>query len=334
MRRIIRLIKEKLQSNNTSFSNNKEILHLKPDKTDLGNYLLKKGIISQEQIERALEYQNENKHKKIGEILYEINILGYEELLKQLSNFLNVNYIMLSDKTFPLTLQKMFKKKTMVENLFVPFDISGNIISIAISDINNSQLKHKIEQGLNSGSINYHASYYLALPSMIKNFIYNSYAKHPHCSDILAKRKKFGEYLIEKHIVTKEQLDEILNQQQKFMHKRLGELLYEMKILDREQTLRELAEHENKEYESLEGRELNEELIKLFKLDFILENYFIPFDKDENIVKIAVNNIFNDEHIEHIESEIHKHGLEAKFYISSKDSISRCHEKIIQMQNS
>lgn len=304
---------------------NKELEEINLERNGLGNFLIQKGIITEEQLKKALDYQDENTNKKIGEILFEINILGEEEALKELANYMNVQYVVLNDLAYPLTLQNLFKKKNMLEYLFVPFDFSGNTICIAVSDINNIELKQKIQSAVNKSKVNYNISFYLSLPSMIKRFIYNSYSKYPH---LTSKRKKFGEYLVEKHIVTKEQISEILKYQQKFVHKRLGELLCEMKILEREQALKELACHENKEYEPLNNIEQGNELIRFFDINFMKENYFIPFEKEDNIIKIAVNNIFDDDLMEEIETKLNKHGLKAKFYISLREAIENCIKRL------
>ncbi len=329
MKRMLKKLKKKFLA---YFSEGEEeIKIMKKEKNGLGNYLLEKGIITELQLKTALDYQSENSHKKIGEVLTDIDILGEEEVLKELAGYMEVNYIILENFTYPLTLQNFFKRSMMIEQLFVPYDLSGNIISIAISDINNSELKNSIEQAINFAKEHYHISYYLSLPSMIRRFIYNSYAKHPHKTGLLSKRKKFGEYLLEKQIVTKEQLDEVLKYQHKFIHKRLGELLYEMKILEREQALRELAAHESKEYESLDDRKPQDKLIKLFDIKFMRENHFVPFERENDTIKIAINNIFNDEHIEAIESELEKQGLNTKFYISLKDSIEHFLDRALKL---
>lgn len=307
----------------------KEFDRTNPVKSGLGEYLIEKNVISKAQLEEALKYQSENSNKKIGEILYEIDVLGDEEVLIELAEYMNVNYETLYDRTYPLNLQKKFSKNMMIEELFVPFELSGNVISIAISDINNSELKEKIEKTVRESYMNYNVAFYLSLPSMIKNFIYNSYSKHPHSADEIGKRKMFGQYLIENHIITRSQLDEIIKHQKKYIHKRMGELLYELKFLDREKALQELANHEGKEYVTLEDKIPQEDLLELFDFDEMDENYFVPFEKEDNTIKIAINNIFDDEYIDSIKDKLEKQGFESKFYIAMRDSIEHYLHRLI-----
>lgn len=296
--------------------------------TEIGTFLVEKALITEEQLANALSYQNENKNKKIGEILNELNLLGEDDVLSQLASYLNVEYINLESHTFPLKIQKFFSKKLMIEKTFAPFDLSGNIISIAISDVNNTNLKNEIQEIISSQTHNLNAVFYLSLPKMIKRFITNSYEKHPHerINSIVTK-KKFGEYLSEKNLITKEQVDQILECQKEFIHKRFGELLYEMKILNREDVLKELAAHEEKEYESLLEKHAQNELMVLFDLDYMMANSFSPFEKEGDTVKIAINNIFDDDLIEEISNILAKYNLKCKFYISMRDSIRNFIEK-------
>ena len=294
----------------------------------IGSFLVEKGLITEEQLNNALDYQKENKSKKIGEIFYEINLLGEDEVLNELATYLEVECINLDKLTFPLKIQKLFNKRIMIEKTFAPFDLSGNTINIAISDINSIKLKNEIEEMINVHSKNLTPVFYLSLPGMIKKFISNSYEKHPHVrTNNLGTKKKFGEYLLEKNLITNEQVDKILEYQKEFVHKRFGELLYEMKILNREDVLKELAEHEGKEYEYLKDRQPQNNLMILFELDYMVMNSFVPFEKEGDIVKIAINNIFDDDLIEDITNLLAQKKLKCKFYISMRDSIRNYIEK-------
>jgi len=294
----------------------------------LGTFLIEKGLIDEAQLSDALEYQKENKTKKIGEVLVDVNLLGEDEVLSQLAAYLNVEYINLERLTFPLKVQQIFNKRVMVEKAFAPYDLSGNIISIAISDINNSKLKQEIQDMISLHTANLNPIYYLSLPKMIRRFIANSYEKHPHeRTSILGTKKKFGEYLIERKLINQEQLNKILSYQKEYVHKRFGELLYEMKFLNREDVLKELAAHEGKEFESLQGIEPQNELMIMFELDQMIMNSFVPFEKEGDLIKVAMNNIFDDELIEDITKILNENNLKCKFYISLRDSIRNFIEK-------
>ena len=43
----------------------------------IGIELVKRGIVNEEDINKALDYQKDHPSKKIGDILYELNIINY-----------------------------------------------------------------------------------------------------------------------------------------------------------------------------------------------------------------------------------------------------------------
>ena len=96
-----------------------------------------------------------------------------------------------------------------------------------------------------------------------------------------------------------------------------------MKILNREDTLKELAAHEGKEYVILQNKEPVNKLLILFELDNMLMNNFVQFEREDKVIKIAINNIFDDELIEDIKYILAEHKLECKFYMAMRVSIRK-----------
>lgn len=290
----------------------------------LGRYLLDKGLISKEQLQRALNYKKSNTGKKIGEILWEIDILGEEEVLKQLADYMGVECVILHQKVYPLMHQSMFSKKTMLDYVFAPFNLEGSELSVAISEINNFEMREKIENTVKC----YTVKYYLSLPGLIKDFIRSSYAKSENFMEFRGRKEKFGEYLTKKGIVTEEELNEVLESQKKFSDKRLGELLCESRLLNSEQALKELAGHLGKEYETLVDREPQRGIKELFDVNFMIKRNFVPFAVEGPVVKVAMGNIFDFELIEMIENKLDRYGMETRFYLSLTEYIQGFLEKI------
>ena len=50
----------------------------------IGVELVKKGIVTEKDIENALEYQKENPNKKIGDCLYELNACDPKILIQEI----------------------------------------------------------------------------------------------------------------------------------------------------------------------------------------------------------------------------------------------------------
>ncbi|MGE5328225.1 MAG: hypothetical protein ACM3KR_01800 [Deltaproteobacteria bacterium] len=286
-------------------------------KRGLGNFLLNKGILSKEELDKAIDIQKTKSDKRIGEILREIDLIGEEDMLNQLAEYLQVDYIILSEIDFKLNEQKLFTKNIMLDWHFVPFRIEKDTIDIAVSDIYNFELHEKIKNMANQ----FNVKFYLCLENMITNFIKKSYAGNTTYLEFKGRREKFGEYLVRRGLITEEQVQTVLAEQQKFLDKRIGELLIKMNILSKEKALTELASHLKKDYIYLGEKEIDKSLISLFETSFMLKNNFIPFRIENGYVKIAITNIFDFELIEIIETKLSKNNLKAQFYIALKEEI-------------
>ncbi len=96
----------------------------------VGEKLVQKGIITKEQLEKALEYQKKFREKKLMDILYDAKFISKDMYLKILSEDLNVNYvkdldnIRLRNLNIPFTILKQTQA--------VPFKVSVNEVKIAM----------------------------------------------------------------------------------------------------------------------------------------------------------------------------------------------------------
>ncbi len=95
----------------------------------VGEKLIKKGLISNEQLQTALEINKTQPNKKILEILLELNYISKETYLKELAEELKVKYVTTLDNLrlknikFPVNILKQLKS--------VPIDIKYDKITIA-----------------------------------------------------------------------------------------------------------------------------------------------------------------------------------------------------------
>jgi len=294
-------------------------------KCGLGNFLFNKGILSKEELKKAIDIQKTNSNKRIGEILREIDLIGEEDMLGQLAEYLQVDYIILSEIDFKLNEQNLFKKSSMLDWCFAPFKIEKNMVDIAVSDIYNFELHEKIKNMAKG----YEVRFYLSLENMIIKFIKESYAKGAIHFEFKGRKEKFGEYLIKRGIVTEKQVQIVLAEQQKFLNRRIGELLIQMGMLSQEKTLMELALHLNKDYVCLKDINPDKSLASLFETSFMLQNEVVPFAVENDCVKIAISNVLDFEIIEIIETKLSKNNLKAHFYLAIKEEIQKFIEKTI-----
>lgn len=108
-------------------------------------------------------------------------------------------------------------------------------------------------------------------------------------------RKRFGEHLLEKNLITLEQLDQVTNYRLQHAELKIGEVLYILGIMTKENVLAELAMYLNKKHMSLEKLTMPQDLKDIFSMEFMKVNKFAPFECDGEKLKIAIEDIDNYE---------------------------------------
>ena len=99
----------------------------------IGELLVKSGLITEEQIDEALELQNQSK-KRLGEILIELGYVISRDLIRMLSEqaaipFLELRKEMLDDKII-----KSFPEKVLYDNTIIPLYETEDQLYVAIGD--------------------------------------------------------------------------------------------------------------------------------------------------------------------------------------------------------
>ncbi len=84
-----------------------------------GEYLLKKELIKQEELEVALERQKSIR-KNIGEVLVDLGLIDPVEMIKSLSEFLGIPYILLSDREIEPIKEERLNYKFLKQHRLLP----------------------------------------------------------------------------------------------------------------------------------------------------------------------------------------------------------------------
>jgi type IV pilus assembly protein PilB len=137
-----------------------------------GEYLIENNKITREQFEKVLEYQQQHRDLKIGEIFYKIGIMEKEQAISYLADYLDKKYILLENIVMTPEVRDIFPIEFMMLNSFAPFKIEDGKLKIAIDDINNFELKADID--LMAAKKSYITEYYLCMSDMIKSYINRS----------------------------------------------------------------------------------------------------------------------------------------------------------------
>ena len=105
-------------------------------KKRIGDMLLEAGIITQEQLEDALE-KNKTAHKKIGEMLVDLGYATEEAIGEGLATQLNIPFISLQGMKIEDDIIKLADGKLLRKHLMIPFEYKEgnvNIIRVAMAD--------------------------------------------------------------------------------------------------------------------------------------------------------------------------------------------------------
>lgn len=99
----------------------------------LGELLLEKGAITQEQLEQALERQKKE-GRRIGEILVELNFVTEEDILIALSAQYGWPYLPLANYRIDSEITALVPEKFAREHCLIPIDQIGDVLTVAMAD--------------------------------------------------------------------------------------------------------------------------------------------------------------------------------------------------------
>lgn len=120
----------------------------------LGIELVRRGIVTQDDITKALDYQKQNPSEKLGDILYIQHAAEPERLLRSIGEILDEKVIMLSTENVKINVSDYISTDMMREALAVPFEVNDGVIKVCFSNVANaSQIESIRLLMLNKGLI-------------------------------------------------------------------------------------------------------------------------------------------------------------------------------------
>ncbi len=103
-------------------------------KQPIGVELVKKGVVKQEDIENALEYQRDHPNKKIGDILYILNVCNPDKLINAIGDILGTKGIILTSKNMRVKLTDYISLDVAKKNKAIPFEVSPGKIKVCFAN--------------------------------------------------------------------------------------------------------------------------------------------------------------------------------------------------------
>ncbi len=110
----------------------------------IGVELVKKGIVTEGDIERALDYQKQHPSKKIGDILYILDICDPNKLIQAIGEILGTKGIILNNRTLKLNVTDYISLDVAKKNKAIPFEVDSGKIKVCFANTVNTRAMETI----------------------------------------------------------------------------------------------------------------------------------------------------------------------------------------------
>ena len=136
----------------------------------LGIELVKKGIVTGQDIEKALKYQETHRSRRIGDILYILKVADPNKLINAVGEILGKKGKYLQIETLGIEPTDYIPFDVMKKNKAVPFEVESGKIKVAFADVANSESSIKSIKllMLNKGLV---LDVYIAFQSNVEEFL-------------------------------------------------------------------------------------------------------------------------------------------------------------------
>ena len=105
----------------------------------IGIELVRKGVITENDIQKALEYQKIHTNKKLGDILNELKVCDSYRLIQTIGEILGEKAILLEPSDIKINLDDYISPDVLRRNRAIPFEIEGGRIKVCFSDTANKR---------------------------------------------------------------------------------------------------------------------------------------------------------------------------------------------------
>lgn len=100
----------------------------------IGVELVKKGIITETDIEKALEYQREHPSIKLGDILHILNVCDAEKLIQGIGEIIGEKGVLLTATSLRIKPTEYLSLEICKKNKCIPFEVTGGKIKVCFTD--------------------------------------------------------------------------------------------------------------------------------------------------------------------------------------------------------
>ena len=114
-------------------------------KMPIGVELVRRGVVTESDVNRAIEYQKSNRKMKLGEILRIVSDCDERKLIKEIGDILGEKGIILTFDDINLDVEEYISLDTIKQNKVIPFNIEQGKIKVCFADTANKNNIEKIK---------------------------------------------------------------------------------------------------------------------------------------------------------------------------------------------
>lgn len=103
----------------------------------IGIELVRRNIVSENAIQKALEYQRSHPNKKMGDILNELRLCDSYTLIKAIGEILEEKAMLLEPHDIKINIENYISPDVLKQNRAIPFELDGGRIKVCFSDTAN-----------------------------------------------------------------------------------------------------------------------------------------------------------------------------------------------------
>ena len=105
----------------------------------IGVELVKRGVVTEGDIERALDYQKQHPERKIGDILYILDVCDPHKLIEEMGEILGTKGILLTNRTIKVKLTDYISLDVAKKNKAIPFEVYSGKIKVCFANTVNTR---------------------------------------------------------------------------------------------------------------------------------------------------------------------------------------------------
>ena len=100
----------------------------------IGVELVKRGVVTEADIEKALEYQRNHPNTKLGDILHILNVCDGEKLIQSMAEILGEKGVLLTTDSLRIKPTEYLSLDICKKYKCIPFEINGSKIKVCFTD--------------------------------------------------------------------------------------------------------------------------------------------------------------------------------------------------------